>query len=168
MGRNGQIRLFGGIMAIWRCEERESAMTIARIIANRDPSEIISSDCTTPVSEVVRTLATRRIGALPVLREGRVVGIVSERDVIYRLADRGAECLDLPVEAIMTSPAITVEPATTVDEALGMMTRRRFRHFPVVENGELVAFISIGDLVKHKMDAVQGEAEALRNYIQAV
>lgn len=140
-------------------------MTIARIIAERGLSDIIACDCTTPVSEVVRTLATKRIGALPVMREGRVVGIVSERDVIYRLADHGGSCLDLPVEAIMTSPAVTVEPATTVDEALGMMTRRRFRHFPVVENGELVAFISIGDLVKHKMVEVQGEAEALRHYI---
>jgi len=143
-------------------------MTIARIIAQRGASDIIACDCTTPVSEVVQTLASKRIGALPVLREGRVVGIVSERDVVYRLADRGKDCLDVAVEEIMTSPAITVEPATTVDEALGMMTRRRFRHFPVVENGALVAFISIGDLVKHKMDEVQGEAEALRNYIQAV
>jgi CBS domain-containing protein len=143
-------------------------MTIARIIAQRGPSDIIACDVSTPVAEVVQTLATRRIGALPVLRDGRVVGIVSERDVIYRLADRGKECLDVAVEDIMTSPAVTVEPATTVDEALGMMTRRRFRHFPVVEEGALVAFISIGDLVKHKMDEVQHEADALRNYIQAV
>lgn len=143
-------------------------MTIARIIAQRGSSDIIACDCNTPVSEVVQTLATRRIGALPVLREGRVVGIVSERDVIYRLADHGGSCLDLPVEQIMTSPAVTVEPGTTVDEALGMMTRRRFRHFPVVDNGDLIGFISIGDLVKHKMDEVQHEAEALRNYIQAV
>lgn len=143
-------------------------MTIARIIAQRGTSDIIACDVTTPVSQVVNTLATKRIGALPVLRDGRVVGIVSERDVIYRLADHGGACLDLPVEQIMTSPAITVEPGTTVDEALGMMTRRRFRHFPVVADGALVAFISIGDLVKHKMDEVQHEAEALRNYIQAV
>ncbi|GBF86444.1 inosine-5-monophosphate dehydrogenase [Aphanothece sacrum FPU3] len=140
-------------------------MTIARIIAERGSAEIIACDCTTPVSEVVQTLATKRIGALPVLREGRVVGIVSERDVIYRLADRGKDCLDVAVEEIMTSPAITVEPATTVDDALGMMTRRRFRHFPVVQDGELIGFISIGDLVKHKMDEVQHEAEALRHYI---
>jgi CBS domain-containing protein len=143
-------------------------MTIARIIAQRGSSDIIACDCSTPVAEVVQTLATRRIGALPVLREGRVVGIVSERDVIYRLADRGKECLDVAVEEIMTSPAVTVEPGTTIDEALAMMTRRRFRHFPVVEDGALVAFVSIGDLVKHKMDEVQHEAEALRNYIQAV
>lgn len=143
-------------------------MNIARIIAERGPADIIACDCTTPVSDVVAILASKRIGALPVLREGRVVGIVSERDVIYSLADRGKDCLDVPVEEIMTSPAITVEPATTVDEALAMMTRRRFRHFPVVERGQLVSFISIGDLVKHKMDEVQHEAEALRNYIQAV
>jgi CBS domain-containing protein len=143
-------------------------MTIARIIAQRGPSDIIACDVTTPVSDAVGILASKRIGALPVLREGRVVGIVSERDVIYRLADHGGTCLDLPVEQIMTSPAVTVEPATTVDEALSLMTRRRFRHFPVVEGGQLIAFISIGDLVKHKMDEVQHEAEALRNYIQAV
>ncbi|MBI1403961.1 MAG: CBS domain-containing protein [Porphyrobacter sp.] len=143
-------------------------MTIARIIAERGASEIIACDVATPVAEAVRILASRRIGALPVLRGGQVAGIVSERDVIYRLADHGRDCLDLPVEEIMTSPAITVEPATPVDEALAMMTRRRFRHFPVVENGALIGFISIGDLVKHKIDLVEHEAEALRNYIQAV
>ncbi|MCZ8368696.1 MAG: CBS domain-containing protein [Porphyrobacter sp.] len=142
-------------------------MNIARIIAQRTASDIIACDVATPVSEVVQTLASKRIGALPVLRDGRVVGIVSERDVIYRLADHGGSCLDMPVEQIMTSPAVTVEPATTVDEALSLMTRRRFRHFPVVENGALIAFISIGDLVKHKMDEVQHEAEALRHYITA-
>jgi CBS domain-containing protein len=141
-------------------------MTIARIIGQRGRADIIACDVATPVSEAVSTLARKRIGALPVLRDGQVVGIVSERDVIYRLADHGAACLDFPVEQIMTSPAITVEPATTVDEALGMMTRRRFRHFPVVADGQLVAFISIGDLIKHKMGEVQLEAEALRNYIQ--
>jgi CBS domain-containing protein len=141
-------------------------MTIARIIAQRGPSDIIACDVATPVSQAVHILATKRIGALPVLREGSVVGIVSERDVIYRLADHGGACLDMPVEEIMTSPAITVEPGTTVDDALAMMTRRRFRHFPVVADGQLVAFISIGDLVKHKMDEVQHEAEALRTYIQ--
>ena len=143
-------------------------MTIARIIAARTADDIIGCDVATPVSEAVSILATRRIGALPVLRGGIVVGIISERDVIYRLADHGAGCLDLPVEAIMTSPAITVEPSTTVDEALSLMTRRRFRHFPVVEGGALIAFISIGDLVKAKMDEVQHEANALRDYIQAV
>lgn len=143
-------------------------MNIARIIAQRGTSDIIACDVATPVAQAVGILASKRIGALPVLRDGRVVGIVSERDVIYRLADHGGACLDMPVEQIMTSPAVTVEAATSIDDALAMMTRRRFRHFPVVEDGQLVAFISIGDLVKHKIDEVQHEAEALRNYIQAV
>ena len=143
-------------------------MTIARIIAQRGPADIIACDVATPVSQAVGILAGKRIGALPVLREGQVVGIVSERDVIYRLADQGGACLDLPVEQIMTSPAVTVEPGTQIDDALALMTRRRFRHFPVVEDGRLVAFISIGDLVKHKIDEVQHEAAALRDYIQTV
>ncbi len=111
-------------------------------------------------------LAGKRIGALPVMRDGKIAGIVSERDVIYRLAETGGSCLDQPVEAIMTSPAVTVEPSTKIDDALALMTRRRFRHFPVVEDGTLVAFISIGDLVKNKIDEVEHEAEALRSYIQ--
>ena len=88
--------------------------------------------------------------------------------MIYRLASEGGGCLSGPVEAIMTSPVITIEPSTTVDEALALMTRRRFRHFPVVEGGALVAFVSIGDLVKTRIDEVEHEAEALRNYIQTV
>ena len=112
--------------------------------------------------------AERRIGAMPVMRAGSVAGIISERDIISRLASNGSGCLEGSVEAIMTSPVITVEPSTTIDEALALMTRRRFRHFPVVENGALVAFISIGDLVKTRIDEVEHEAEALRNYIQTV
>ncbi|MEM7690395.1 MAG: CBS domain-containing protein [Pseudomonadota bacterium] len=143
-------------------------MTIANIIADRASDDIISCEVTTPVSKAIAILAERRIGAMPVMRGGSVVGIISERDVIYRLASKGAQCLEGPIEAIMTSPVITVEPSTTVDEALALMTRRRFRHFPVVEDGALRAFISIGDLVKTRIDEVEHEAEALRNYIQTV
>ena len=131
-------------------------MNIATIIAGRRAEDIVSCDASTPLSEAVRILAGQRIGALPVLRQGRVAGIVSERDVIYKLAEKGQDCLDLPVSEIMTSPAIT----------LALMTKRRFRHFPVVDKGRLVAFISIGDLVKSKIDEVEHEAEALRAYIQ--
>ncbi|MEL6486265.1 MAG: CBS domain-containing protein, partial [Pseudomonadota bacterium] len=109
-----------------------------------------------------------RIGALPVMRDGTVAGIISDRDIVSPLASAGSECLTGPVEAIMTSPAITVEPSTTIDEALALMTRRRFRHFPVVENGALRAFISIGDLVKTRIDEVEHEAEAMRSYIQTI
>lgn len=141
-------------------------MTIAKIIANRVSSDIISCDVNTPVREAVALLAGKKIGALPVLDNGSVAGILSERDVIYRLAEEGAACLDKNVGAIMTSPAVTVEPSTKIDDALAMMTKRRFRHFPVIDNGALCAFISIGDLVKSKIDEVEHEAEALRAYIQ--
>lgn len=141
-------------------------MTIAKIIGDRETSDIVSCDITTPVVEAVSLLAEKRIGAVPVLRSGQVTGILSERDIIYRLAEKGRDCLNLPVETIMTSPAVTVEPSTRIDDALALMTKRRFRHFPVVERGTLVAFISIGDLVKSKIDAVEHEAAALRDYIQ--
>lgn len=143
-------------------------MNIANIIADRSSDEIVSCDVSTPVSEAVSILAERRIGAMPVMRDGAVAGIISERDVIYRLASNGSGCLEGPVEAIMTSPVITVEPSTTIDDALALMTRRRFRHFPVVEDGTLRAFISIGDLVKTRIDEVENEAAAMRDYIQTV
>ena len=143
-------------------------MTIAKIIGDRDTSDIIACDVTTPVTEVVSMLAGKRIGALPVLQDGKIAGIVSERDIIYRLADQGRDCLDGTVGEIMTSPAVTIELSTSIDDALALMTRRRFRHFPVVEGEKLVAFISIGDLVKDKISEVEHEAAALRDYIQTV
>lgn len=141
-------------------------MTIAKIIGERRSSDIISCDVATPVKQVITMLAGKRIGALPVLRDGKVAGIVSERDIVYHLAEEGPNCLDGPVEGIMTSPAVTIEPSTMIDEALALMTKRRFRHFPVVENEALVAFVSIGDLVKDKIDSIEHEAAALRDYIQ--
>ncbi len=141
-------------------------MTIAKIIAKRSASDIIACNVDTPVSQAVAMLAGKKIGALPVLDNGAVAGILSERDVIYRMAEEGASCLNKTVGQIMTSPAVTVEPSTTIDDALALMTRRRFRHFPVIDNGALCAFISIGDLVKSKIDEVEHEAEALRTYIQ--
>ncbi len=141
-------------------------MDVAHIIRARSPADIIGCDVTTSVREAVALLAGKRIGALPVMDRGRVVGIFSERDVIYRLADQGDACLSSPVGEVMTAPIISIEPSTRVDEALSLMTRRRIRHLPVIENGALRGFISIGDLVKSRMDEVQHEAEAMRSYIQ--
>lgn len=141
-------------------------MTIAKIIGDRDASDIISCDVTTPVAEAVGILAGKRIGALPVMADGKIAGIISERDIVYQLAEKGQAALDMTVGDIMTSPAITVEPSTDIDDALSLMTKRRFRHFPVVDKGALVAFISIGDLVKSKIDEIEHEAAALRDYIQ--
>lgn len=141
-------------------------MTIGRIIGGRS-REVISCQAATPVREAVSVLAGKRIGALPVLDGGRVVGIFSERDVIHQLQDNGPAMLDRTVGEVMTAPAITVTAETTVLEALGLMTRRRIRHLPVVEGDRIVDFVSIGDLVKHRIDHIQTEAEALKAYIQS-
>ncbi|TNE60255.1 MAG: CBS domain-containing protein [Sphingomonadales bacterium] len=141
-------------------------MNIGKLIEGRSSTGIISCDVTTPMREAIGILAEKRIGALPVMRGGTVVGIFSERDVIYRLAEEGAACLNSPMEEVMTAPPITVGSDTVIDDALALMTRRRIRHLPVVDGGAMVAFISIGDLVKHRIDEVQHEAEAMRTYIQ--
>ena len=142
-------------------------MTIARIIASRSNAEIISCSADMTVREAIALLAEKRIGALPVTKDGAVIGIFSERDVIYCLASAGADALDKSVSDVMTSPAITVAPDTEVLTALALMTRRRIRHLPVTESGRAVGFISIGDLVKHRIDRIEADAAAMRDYIQS-
>lgn len=141
-------------------------MEVSRLIADRPVTDIIACNVDTSVREAVRLLAERKIGALPITAGERVVGIFSERDVVYRLAEEGASCLDRPVGEVMTSPPITVDPATNTLEALALMTRRRIRHLPVVEKDEFRGFLSIGDLVKSRLEEIQHEAEAMRMYIQ--
>lgn len=141
-------------------------MTIAAILSGRS-GDVVSVPCEASIGDAIRLLANRRIGALPVLKDGRVVGIFSERDVIYCLAEHGAAALDRPVSDGMTTPAQTVEPTQTVLGALSLMTARRFRHLPVVEEDRLVGFVSIGDLVKYRIDKIEAEAAAMRDYIQS-
>jgi CBS domain-containing protein len=119
------------------------------------------------VSDAVKLLGEHRIGALPVVEGDRVVGIMSERDVIYCLKDHGAEVLDWPISRVMTSPAITVDPGTEVLSALALITQRRVRHLPVVSAGRLIGIVSIGDLVKHRIERIEFEAQAMRDYIQS-
>lgn len=141
-------------------------MTIAAILQGKG-HEVLTVDCATSVREAVTLLAERRIGAVPVLRAGRVCGIMSERDIIYCLKSDGAAALDWPVEKIMTAPAITVEPAGDILAALSLMTKRRIRHLPVLDGEALVGLVSIGDLVKYRMDKIEAEAEAMLTYIQS-
>lgn len=140
-------------------------MTIARLIESRS-GEVFCCEAETTVRDAVTMLATRRIGALPVVAAGQVAGIFSERDVIYQLQAQGPGVLDRPVGEVMTAPAVTVSPDTEVLEALGLMTRRRIRHLPVVTDGAMVGFVSIGDLVKYRIERIESEAEAMRVYIQ--
>ena len=140
-------------------------MTIQAILSAKG-REVVTIAPDERVSQAVGKLGEKRIGALPVVDGGRIAGIMSERDVIYCLRDFGAEVLDWPVSKVMTSPAITSQPSTPVLAALAMMTQRRIRHLPVVSGGELVGIVSIGDLVKHRMEQIEEEAEAMRTYIQ--
>jgi CBS domain-containing protein len=141
-------------------------MTIAAIL-ERKGGDIVSVEAGTPVRDAVALLAARKIGAMPVLEDGRVVGIVSERDIIYCLASDGAALLDWTVSRVMTAPAITIEPNVSALAALSQMTRRRIRHLPVVEAGRLIGFVSIGDLVAYRISRIEQEAEAMRAYIQS-
>lgn len=140
-------------------------MTIARLIEGRN-TPVINVSINTPVSEAVDLLAQRRIGALPVMDGHAIAGIFSERDAIRQLSKHGPSMLDRLVGQVMTSPAITVEPATGVLDALELMTMRRIRHLPVLQGGRMIAFVSIGDLVKYRIEHIQREAEAMRDYIQ--
>ncbi len=122
-----------------------------------------------PEASVVQALAQLRdrdIGALVVSTSMLpVAGIISERDIVRSIAERGAEVLSETVERNMTSPVIRCAPDELLTDAMGTMTARRFRHMPVVDAGELVGIVSIGDLVKHRLDELEHEASSLRTYI---
>ena len=141
-------------------------MTIASVLRGKGNAvETIAGEAT--LSDVVRKLGEKRIGALPVMESGRIAGIISERDLIYCLRDHGAEVLDWPVSRVMSSPAVTTNSDTEVMAVLALMTQRRIRHLPVVDDGHIRGIVSIGDLVKYRMDRIEAEADAMRAYIQS-
>jgi len=141
-------------------------MTIAAVLGSKgNQVETIEADAR--LFDAVERLGEKRIGALLVMQGGRIAGIISERDVIYRLRDHGPEVLETPVRDVMTAPAITADSSTTILSALALMTQRRIRHLPVVDGGQLKGIVSIGDLVKHRMERIEAEAEAMRAYIQS-
>lgn len=142
-------------------------MTIAAILQAKG-REVLTAQADQKVWDVLAILAERRIGALPVIEGEMVVGIISERDVIYDLASEGPAILDKRVDQIMTAPAVTVTREQTALNALALMTRRRIRHLPVVEDGRLIGIVSIGDLVKRRIDGIEQEANALRDYIHGI
>lgn len=140
-------------------------MTVAAILRGKG-GEVIQVRPTDSVLSAVRLLAERRIGCVPVVDDGKVVGIFSERDLVYTVGEQGAAVLDRPVADVMTAPPITIDDDTPIIHGLSLMTRRRIRHLPVVVDGRLIGLVSIGDLVKYRIDRIESEAEALRNYIQ--
>jgi CBS domain-containing protein len=118
------------------------------------------------VAKALAILRDRNIGALVVSGDGATAdGIISERDIVHGLADHGSALLSLHVAAAMTKPVITCDPADTVADLMAEMTNRRIRHLPVVRDGRLVGIVSIGDLVKNRLDEIEHEARSLRSFI---
>ncbi len=117
------------------------------------------------VAAIVTQLTSRRIGAVLVAEGGRIVGVVSERDVVRGLAAHRGDVLNLTARDVMTSPVITISPADSVAHAMELMTGRRIRHLPVMESGALCGLVSIGDLVKRRIEEAEQEALALKDYI---
>ncbi len=118
------------------------------------------------VGAAVRELKTRGIGALLVSEDGRrVAGILSERDIVHALAEQGAALLAMPVDQLMTRKVVTCVPEDTVSDLMARMTQHRFRHLPVVKDGILIGIVSIGDLVKNRIEEVEFEANSLRSFI---
>ncbi|WEK44264.1 MAG: CBS domain-containing protein [Candidatus Sphingomonas colombiensis] len=140
-------------------------MTIAAILGNKG-RDVIYVSPTQTVMEAIALLAQHRIGAVPVIDGGKVVGVFSERDVIHGLIAGDTSTLQRPVAETMTTPALTVTPAEPVLAALSLMTRRRIRHLPVVEDGRIIGIVSIGDLVKYRIEKIEADAAAMREYIQ--
>jgi CBS domain-containing protein len=119
----------------------------------------------TLVSDLLTGLVTRNVGAMVVVGPAGLAGIVSERDVVRMLHQHGAGALGRPVADIMTSEVITCSPEDSVDSLSGLMTTHRVRHVPVLDGGQLVGIVSIGDVVKTRMEALQAERAQLEAYI---
>ncbi len=140
-------------------------MTVKAIIA-RKGREVVTIEPTATVSNAIKMLTERKIGALVVLgADERVIGILSERDIVRRLAECGVSTLDEPVSNAMTRRVITCSEADTMASLMESMTFGKFRHLPVIEQGRLVGIVSIGDAVKYRLYEMENESKALRDYI---
>jgi CBS domain-containing protein len=140
-------------------------MTV-RAILDAKGHQILSVEPTARLSAAVKILAERRIGAVLVMSDHRLEGILSERDIVRVLGERGAAVLDETVDAVMTRKVVTCRQSDTVGAIMEMMTSGKFRHLPVIENDKVVGLISIGDIVKRRVMEYEKEQEALREYIK--
>ncbi len=141
-------------------------MYLKDVLAAKGRPRIVTVSAKSSVADAMRTMHTEKVGAVMVPdADGCPVGIFTERDVIRLYADGDRDFDKLPVEARMTCSLVLGRLSMPVDEALGLMTERRFRHLPVVEDGKLLGLVSIGDLVKIKLSETAEEAQALRAYI---
>jgi CBS domain-containing protein len=140
-------------------------MTVKAILS-RKGNDVITIEPTVTLSDAVKILAYRRIGAVVVVGADRqVAGILSERDIVRAVAQRGPGALQDAVEQVMTRRVVTCSESDTVAAIMERMTQGKFRHLPVVERGKLAGLVSIGDIVKHRLEEMEHESNALREYI---
>ena len=140
-------------------------MTVRSILDSKG-HQVLSVELEAKLSEAIKVLSERKIGAVLVMSEGRMEGILSERDIVRVLGERGAKVLDEPVSNVMTRKVVSCRQSDTVSGIMEMMTLGKFRHLPVVEDGKVVGLISIGDVVKRRVHEYEAEQEALRDYIK--
>lgn len=140
-------------------------MSVAALLTNKSGS-VLTVSPTTPVCDAAKLLAENRIGAVIVTEQNdHVAGILSERDIVRGLASHGAAVMTQPVSDLMTAPVETCTRSETVDDIMQRMSDGRFRHMPVTEGAKLVGVVSIGDVVKHRINELQHEKDAMRDYI---
>ena len=139
-------------------------MRIADVLRTKGTA-VATIDPDVPVSQLLRELAEHNVGAIVVVGSSGVEGIVSERDVVRRLYQVGIDLLSSPVSAIMTADVFTCSPSDTVDSLTVVMTERRFRHVPVLSDGQLVGIVSIGDVVKSRIGQLEQSQDQLQAYI---
>jgi CBS domain-containing protein len=141
-------------------------MIVKNVLLGRR-GNVVTIEPTADLAAAVKRLAERRIGALVILgADHRIVGILSERDIVRAFAERGPAALHEPVGQVMTRDVKTCSEDDTIESLMGRMTTGRFRHMPVVEQGKLVGIVSVGDVVKNRVEEMEREAAALRDYIQ--
>ncbi|MDP6567806.1 MAG: CBS domain-containing protein [Alphaproteobacteria bacterium] len=140
-------------------------MQVQRILDDKG-GEVIAVAPDTTVASVAKTLDENRIGAILVRdQDGFIKGVVSERDIVRALARSGDGCLTMSVSELMTRDVVFCDPGDSIDEVMAVMTDRRIRHLPVMQDNHLIGIISIGDVVKHRIEAIEKEAAAMRDYI---
>ena len=142
-------------------------MKVKQIFERKTIQEVASTSPETSLADVATTLGEKRIGCLVVLDAGALAGIVSERDIVRAVGEQGGGCLDQPTSSVMTREVVTCTPEDSAASILERMTEGRFRHMPVMEDGRVVALVSIGDLVKAKIEELEQDNEAMESMIRS-
>jgi len=143
-------------------------MLVTQMFKQKKAHRIITIRLETTVQEAAKILQQEHIGALMIMRDGALIGIMSERDIVRAIPKYGADFLSLTVEQLMTRSVVTCGPDARVHQIMQKMTEGHFRHMPVLEDGKLIGMISIGDVVKTRLDELETEGAHMRNFIAGV